>query len=198
MKNIDQLITEYTEKTAAAVEPVYEQTRAEIHSRMSGSAVSTTVVTSAVIGLVLVLSLFIAFNPSQQPVTVIPTTVDDREGAQVVNHVERVPDQPQVQERKKVQRTLGHDEPVLFKVDPNNAGVEKLIADHDALANAAVLRNDFESAARVYFNLARTLELHDKSEQVVDAFNKAIQYAAQADANELVQEIQKYRELIGK
>lgn len=91
----------------------------------------------------------------------------------------------------------GRTEPIKFQVQPNTEEVDKLIQDYVAVANAASGRNDSEAAARAYYELARTLELHDRTEQVQWAANEALKFVPEAstglkaDIKSLIQKYQK-------
>lgn len=151
----------------------------------------------------LVVTLFLVLNTAPQVVRVqaiahnveADTDVTAIEGVEAPDVVLLPDETNRISEARTVKQ--GRTEPIKFQVQPNTEEVDKLIQDYVAVANAASGRNDSEAAARAYYELARTLELHDRTEQVQWAANEALKFVPEAstglkaDIKSLIQKYQK-------
>ncbi len=194
MKPLDQLLKQYAEVTANAVEPQYEKTRADLHARIKprGNRVGPIL---GVAALLTVLSLLV-FQSNRTVVQVTSTPSLETSSTQPTFEFTAPAEQAPVKATQPA--GPGRSEPVAFRVEKNVAAVDKLIDDQVALAGVSEQRGDLAAAAQTYFNLARTLNLHDRKDKVQWSLDAAERLARSANETRLLQEIASFRNSIGR
>ncbi|GMV53217.1 MAG: hypothetical protein D8M52_00740 [Chlorobi bacterium] len=202
MKSVDDIIKSYMEQVEASVQPTYDDARTMVLDQMKQKQPSFMWIGVGVLAA-LVVTLFLVLNTAPQVVRVqaiahnveADTDVTAIEGVEAPDVVLLPDETNRISEARTVKQ--GRTEPIKFQVQPNTEEVDKLIQDYVAVANAASGRNDSEAAARAYYELARTLELHDRTEQVQWAANEALKFVPEAstglkaDIKSLIQKYQK-------
>lgn len=202
MKSVDDIIKSYMEQVEASVQPTYDDDRTMVLDQMKQKQPSFMWIGVGVLAA-LVVTLFLVLNTAPQVVRVqaiahnveADTDVTAIEGVEAPDVVLLPDETNRISEARTVKQ--GRTEPIKFQVQPNTEEVDKLIQDYVAVANAASGRNDSEAAARAYYELARTLELHDRTEQVQWAANEALKFVPEAstglkaDIKSLIQKYQK-------
>lgn len=202
MKSVDDIIKSYMEQVEASVQPTYDDARTMVLDQMKQKQPSFMWIGVGVLAA-LVVTLFLVLNTAPQVVRVqaIAHNVEADTDVTAIEEVEApdvvlLPDETnRISEARTVKQ--GRTEPIKFQVQPNTEEVDKLIQDYVAVANAASNRNDSEAAARAYYELARTLELHDRTDQVQWAANEALKLVPEAstglkaDIKSLIQKYQK-------
>jgi|GEM_PF-4332026 len=202
MKSVDDIIKSYMEQVEASVQPTYDDARTMVLDQMKQKQPSFMWIGVGVLAA-LVVTLFLVLNTAPQVVRIqaiahnveADTDVTAIEGVEAPDVVLLPDETNRISEARTVKQ--GRTEPIKFQVQPNTEEVDKLIQDYVAVANAASNRNDSEAAARAYYELARTLELHDRTDQVQWAANEALKLVPEAstglkaDIKSLIQKYQK-------
>lgn len=189
MDSLDKLLQKHSEQAAKAVEPVYDEVRASIHSRMrvrSALRIGTLLMATSAI---LILGWWTIVSPTTQP-TVIAGNGDFGDAVPTDNVAAPAPPELILNASKNSAHTEpGHTLPVQIYVNKNEEAVSAMIEGNVSIAQSAEEKGDFKQAASAYMNLARTLDLYDKNEQMQWATDKAAEMAAKTSDARFIEEI---------
>ncbi|MCO6466483.1 MAG: hypothetical protein J5I53_07700 [Bradyrhizobiaceae bacterium] len=197
MDSLDRLLQKYNDDTAHAVEPVYAEVRALIHKKMKRRILAmygfgTGAVLVMSVGIYMLLSGsddYAKVIPHSEPITgpAVVSTVAYNPPALILN-----PTGGQAMEKD------GHRQPLQMYVLRNSEAVNQLVDDQMAIAQVAQDRGDIRAAARAYVELARTLEVHGMDEKAVWASQQALTLAQKLQDSQLVLEVQRLLDSLGK